>query len=149
MPEYFFTYGGWVGSAIVVLMWFGFRAVKFWRAERERREHQQELRERINERHGRGSPEAIVEALEDLQSSVQPPIIRRNVDAGDEWLRIPPDVRLQSGDPIEYDGKNYWITDIRQDFSPAGHFTYVKVKPLERSVPRSRYERLASDDDPW
>jgi hypothetical protein len=85
--------------------------------------------------------------------------VRRDVDewrerappSPEDWVRLPsPDIGLRTGDPIEYQGRNYWIKDIRQDFNPGGHYTYVRLEPFEKAEdagkPRTRYERMLEDD---
>jgi hypothetical protein len=77
--------------------------------------------------------------------------IRTNTTT-DDWVRLPsPDIGLRAGDPIEYQGGNYWIKDIRQDFNPGGHYTYVRLEPFEKAEdvgkPRTRYERMLDEED--
>lgn len=92
------------------------------------------------QRQPRYSPDAIAEALSEIAVKGEPP--------GDDWVCInPADINLKGGDPIEYEGRNYWVVDVKQDFNPGGHYTYAKLEPM--LVPRSRYDRLGSDDDPW
>ena len=82
------------------------------------------------------------------------PITMTRPDTEDWILLSLPDITLKAGSSvILHEGEKHLITDIRQDFNPGGHYTYVKLTPFpgepkpEPPEPKTRYERMLKDDD--
>ena len=75
------------------------------------------------------------------------------LDASDEdWVVIPKAWTLL-GQRVLIAAGNFYVAELHHDCTPGGCINYARLKVLTSPEPgppaRTRYERLASDEDPW